>query len=156
MRGRLAALAGAFSCLTAAALAQDAADRDAKTVPRESVKSWITRIDGREWSVRTAAPSYDGDTGLFRLSTAYTLPRGRAAVGLFRNNLDRDPKGIDFSVHGITFAYGATNRLELFASGGLQHRLKVNYPTDPGYPNDYPFAGGESWATGFGDIKVGA
>jgi hypothetical protein len=119
------------------------------------VKSWTTTIDGREWSVRPAAPSYDGDTGLFRLSSAYTLPRGRLSVGVFRDNQDRDPKGVDLSVHGVNFAYGATSRLEVFGSVGLEHRLRVNDPTTSGYPNDVPFAGAEPWVTGFGDLKLG-
>ena len=48
--------------------------------------------------MRLATPSYEGDTGLFRLSSAYVLPKGKAAFSLFRDNYDRDPKGIDFSI----------------------------------------------------------
>ena len=50
--------------------------------------------------MRLATPSYEGDTGLFRLSSAYVLPKGKAAFSLFRDNYDRDPKGIDFSITG--------------------------------------------------------
>ena len=41
--------------------------------------------------------AYDGDTGLFHLSSAYTLPKGKLAISLFRDNLDRDPKDVDIS-----------------------------------------------------------
>jgi outer membrane protein OmpA-like peptidoglycan-associated protein len=130
------------------------------TVKPEDVKSWTMTVDDKEWSVHTATPSYDGDTGLFHLSSAYTLPKGKAAVSLFRDNIDRDPKKIDFSVHGLNVAYGATARLEIFGSIGLQNRLKVGAPSETGFYNDLPFAGTTStspgWQTGFGDFKLGA
>ena len=125
-----------------------------RTISKEEVKTWSITKDGREWSVRPAAPTYEGDTGLFHLSSAYGLPRRQLAFGVFRGNQDRDPKGVDFSVHGFTLAYGLSDRLELFASGGLQNRAKVNYASEPGFPNDYPFIA-QRWETGFGDVKLG-
>jgi len=127
-----------------------------KTVKPEDVKTWTQSIDGKDWSMRLATPSYEGDTGLFRLSSAYVLPKGKAAFSLFRDNYDRDPKGIDFSIHGLNAAYGVTDKLEIFGQIGIQNRLKVNYIFQPGFYNDLPFAGDESWQTGFGDIKLGA
>lgn len=44
-------------------------------------------------------------------------------VSLLRNNIDRDPKDVEFSVHGLTLAYGATSKLELFSSIGVQSRV---------------------------------
>jgi outer membrane protein OmpA-like peptidoglycan-associated protein len=139
--------------------AQSAPESDStggrKTVKKEDVKTWTTTIDGKEWSVRPATPSYDGDTGLFRLSSAYVLPKGKGAFSLFRDNMDRDPLGIDFSVHGVNAAYGATDKLELFGQIGLQNRTKANYFSEPGFFNDLPFVN-DRWQTGFGDIKLGA
>jgi outer membrane protein OmpA-like peptidoglycan-associated protein len=149
---------GGFLCLvTPAGLgAQEAEAGKMKTVTPEEVKTWTQSIDGKDWSMRLATPSYEGDTGLFRLSSAYVLPRGKAAFSLFRDNYDRDPKGIDFSIHGLNAAFGATDRLEIFGQIGIQNRLKVNYVFQPGFYNDLPFAGTDGWETGFGDIKVGA
>jgi outer membrane protein OmpA-like peptidoglycan-associated protein len=133
---------------------QDEGSKATKTVKKEDVKTWTETIDGKEWSMRLATPSYEGDTGLFRLSSAYVLPKGKAAFSLFRDNYDRDPKGIDFSIHGLNAAYAATDKLEIFGQVGLQNRTKVNYPAQLGYYNDLPFAI-DSWQTGFGDIKAG-
>jgi outer membrane protein OmpA-like peptidoglycan-associated protein len=135
--------------------AQDAGSKATKTVKKEDVKTWTETIDGKEWSMRLATPSYEGDTGLFRLSSAYVLPKGKAAFSLFRDNYDRDPKGIDFSIHGFNLTYGATDRLELFGQIGFQNRTKVNYISQPGFFNDLPLAGSDRWQTGFGDIKLG-
>ncbi len=154
------AVAGALA-LTVPALAQGTAGDDQQgTVKREEVKTWIETFDGREYSVHPATPSYAGDTGLFHLSSAYVLPKGQVSLSLFRDNLDRDPKDIDFSIHGITFAYGATPKLELFGSVGIQNRVRVAHAEIAGFFNDLPFAGNAAlsdprWQTGFGDIWVG-
>jgi outer membrane protein OmpA-like peptidoglycan-associated protein len=134
---------------------QDPEPKATKTVTKEEVKTWTETIDGKEWSMRLATPSYEGDTGLFRLSSAYVLPKGKAAFSLFRDNYDRDPKGIDFSIHGLNIAFGATDKLEIFGQIGVQNRTKVNYPAQVGYYNELPFAGPGSFETGFGDIKLG-
>ena len=126
--------------------AEEAEKKSAKTVKKEDVKTWTQTIDGKEWSMRLGTPSYEGDTGLFRLSSAYVLPKGKAAFSLFRDNYDRDPKGIDFSIHGLNVAWGATDKLEIFGQFGLQNRTKVNYIAQPGFYNDLPFAGGERLA----------
>ncbi len=139
-----AALAGADECKIAPA--------DAKT--------WISTIDGKDYEVRTATPTYEGDTGLFHLSSAYTLPKGKVSFSLFRDNLDRDPKDIDASIHGLSLGFGATSRLELFGNVGIQNRVAVRNLAQPGFVNDFPFAGTQAaspgWQTGFGDVKLGA
>jgi hypothetical protein len=145
--------------MAAPALAQGSGSTDSKgstkTVKREDVKTWTMTVDGKEWSVRPATPTYEGDTGLFRLASAYTLTKGKASFGLFRDNYDRDPKGVDFSIHGFNLAYGVTDKLEIFGNVGIQNRVRTSYAFEPGYPNDYPFVGSEHWQTGFGDVKLG-
>ena len=128
---------------------------DRPTVRREDVKTWVISIDGKDYEAHPATPAYDGSTGLFHLPSAYTLPKGRVSFSLFRDNLDRDPKDEDISIHGVTFAFGATSRLELAASFGLQNRLDADALLQPGYVNDYPFAA-TGWQTGGGDLKLGA
>ena len=135
----LLAMAGAGPVLAQASGASDSKGGP-KTIKKEDVKTWTMTVDGKEWSVRPAAPSYEGDTGLFRLSTAYTLPKGKFAFGLFRDNYDRDPKGIDFSIHGFNLAYGATDKLEIFGNLGVQNRVRLNSPADAGYYNELPGA----------------
>ena len=86
---------------------------DGKTVRREDVKTWVLTLDGKDHEAHPMTPAYDGSTGLFHLPSAYTLPKGRLSVSLFRDNLDRDPKDQDISIHGLTAAFGVTNRLSL-------------------------------------------
>ena len=116
----------ALVALALPAIGQDAAEAPENSVLREDVKTWTMDVEGQEYEARPATPSYKGDTGLYNLSSAYTLPKGKASVSFFRSNIDRDPKDIDFSVHGLTFAYGATSKLELFTSIGVQARLNVD------------------------------
>jgi flagellar motor protein MotB len=129
------------------------------TVKQEEVKTWTMRENDKDYEVRPATPGYEGDTGLFHMSTAYTLPKGKASVSLFRDNLDRDPKDIDWSIHGISAAYGVTSRLEIFGNMGIQNRVKTAALFQPGFFNELPLAGTQttnpSWQTGFGDIKLG-
>jgi outer membrane protein OmpA-like peptidoglycan-associated protein len=154
-RGTVLALAGLLG-LGGLAWAQDEASGETKTVTRDEVKSWIIEVDGREWSVRPAAPTAMGDTGLFRLvGSAYTLPKGYFSLGYSFDNMDRDPKGTDFAVHGVTFGYGVSNRAEVFGAVGIQNRTKAHYLAELGGPNEYPFPD-RGWETGFGDVFLGA
>lgn len=149
--------AGLLLALSGAARAQEASQC---TVEPEAVKTWKLTDAGKDWEARPATPSYLGDTGLFHLPSAYTLPKGKASFSFFRDNLDRDPRDVDFSIHGISIGFGATDRLELFANIGLQDRINTDAPTQAGYPNDYPFAGTQltepGWQTGVGDVNLGA
>jgi outer membrane protein OmpA-like peptidoglycan-associated protein len=152
--GGLLALAGALS-------AQEADESGAKcTVQPGDVKTWTMDVEGKEWSVRTAAPSYAGDTGLFHLSSAYTLPKGKVSASYFYDNLDRDPKDVDVGIHGINIGFGATSKLEVFGQIGIQNRVNVDAGFQAGYVDEYPFAGTSAtspgWQTGFGDVWVGA
>jgi len=147
--------------LTTAAWAQDAPPAgEGCQVKKEEVKTWTMDIEGKEYQVHPATPAYDGSTGLFHMPSAYTLPKGKVSVSLFRDNLDRDPKDVDISVHGLNVGFGATSKLEIFGSIGLQNRVDTDAIFQPGFVNDYPFAGTASsspgWQTGFGDVKLGA
>ena len=145
----------ALLALTAPVWAEDAASDGACTVKKEDVKTWIRTIEGKEYQVRPATPAYDGDTGLFHLSSAYTLPKGGFSFSIFRDNLDRDPKDQDISTHGVTIGYGATDKLEIFGSIGIQNRVNADALFQPGFFNDNPFVS-TGWESGFGDVKLGA
>jgi outer membrane protein OmpA-like peptidoglycan-associated protein len=127
---------------------------DECTVTPGSVKTWSIMIDGKEYEAHPATPSYEGTTGLFHLPSAYTLPKKRISVSLFRNNLDRDPKDEDISIHGVTLGVGATDRLELFGTFGIQNRVDADALTQPGFVNDFPYVS-TAWQTGGGDLKLG-
>ena len=132
----------------------DDGDVHMHTVERDDVKTWTMEIDGREWEAHPATPSYEGTTGLFHMPTAYTLPKGRFSFSLFRDNLDRDPKDEDISIHGLSLGYGLTSRFEIYGNVGLQNRLDADALFQPGYVNDYPFVS-TPWETGRGDVKLG-
>src|SRR5262245_24924022 len=164
MRLRLTAwLLGGLLALTSPGLAAEAAggnsDERVCTVKPEEVHTWTMTVDGKDWEVHPATPAYEGETGLFHMSTAYTLPKGKASFSLFRDNLDRDPKDEDISIHGLSLGYGATSRLEIFGNIGLQNRVNVDHREQAGFVNDFPFAGTQtvapSWQTGVGDVKLG-
>ncbi|HEV8269269.1 MAG TPA: OmpA family protein [Thermoanaerobaculia bacterium] len=72
------------------------------------------------------APSLTGESGLFELTNADTLPSGRFSLGLYYSVWDRTaapslvtPEGVDDPLRygtsklGLTVGYGATNNLEL-------------------------------------------
>src|SRR6185503_506735 len=124
------------------------------TITKEEVKTWTMEIEGKEYEVHPATPNYEGTTGLFHMPSAYTLPKGKTSGQLFRDNLDRDPKDEDISIHGLSLGYGITNKLELFGNVGLQNRLDADALFQPGRVNDFPFVN-TPWETGMGDIKLG-
>ena len=101
------------------------------TAEKGDVKTWTMEVDGREWEVHPATPSYEGTTGLFHMPTAYTLPKGRFSFQLFRDNLDRDPKDEDISIHGLSLGFGLSNRVEIFGNIGLQNRLDADACSSP-------------------------
>ena len=121
---------------------------------RANVKTWVITVDGREWEAHPATPAYDGTTGLFHMPTAYTLPKGKFSFQLFRDNLDRDPKDEDISIHGVSLGFGLTDRFEIYGNFGLQNRIDADALFQPGRVNDYPFVS-TPWETGRGDMKLG-
>jgi len=148
--GGVIALAG--TAWTAPLFAADEAEKDA--VKKEDVKTWIRTFDGKEWEVHPGTPTYEGTTGLFHMPSAYTLPRHGVGVSLFRDNLDRDPKDQDISIHGLSLGFGVTSKLEVFGNIGLQNRVDADALSQTGYVNDYPFVA-TPWETGVGDVKLG-
>jgi outer membrane protein OmpA-like peptidoglycan-associated protein len=132
----------------------DDGDMHMHTVEKGDVKTWTLEIDGREWEAHPATPTYEGTTGLFHMPTAYTLPKGRFSFSLFRDNLDRDPKDEDISIHGLSLGFGLTSRVELYGNIGLQNRIDADALFQPGFVNDYPFVS-TPWETGRGDVKLG-
>ena len=108
-------------------------------------------------TTRPATTSVFGDTGLWFVPTGEVLPKGRWSVSGYRINWDREESAADVSNFRVTFGYGVSDRVELFGNADLQRRIDAD--TRPvranGTPMDDPNVF-QPWATGFGDIRIGA
>jgi Putative MetA-pathway of phenol degradation len=107
-------------------------------------------------AVRPASSTAVGDTGIWYVPIAETLPKGKVSFGASMVNLDRSEAYSDIADYSGLFAYGVTNRLELF--GGLAFQRRIDGDRVPllgaGQPMDYPI--NRSWSTGVGDLNLGA
>ncbi|HUQ02916.1 MAG TPA: hypothetical protein VM261_10495 [Kofleriaceae bacterium] len=65
---------------------------------------------------RPALPTFYGDTGLWFVPTAETMPAGRFSFSLFRANFDRRQGLTDVNQIGFTGAVALGSRAELFGS----------------------------------------
>jgi outer membrane protein OmpA-like peptidoglycan-associated protein len=124
------------------------------TVRREDVKTWTITVDSDEYEAHPATPAYEGETGLFHMATAYTMPKGKVSFSLFRDNVDRDPKDLDASTHGVSLGFAISNRVEIHGNFGIQQRNDTDALFQAGYPNEFPFVS-TPWQTGAGDLKLG-
>src|SRR4029450_11279717 len=108
--------------------------------------------------VRPATTTTFGDTGLWYVPTGEVLPKGRWSFSGYRTNEDRFESYSDISNFRGTFAFGATDRLEVFGNVDFQRRIDADFRPSPrgnGTPMDNPRIF-QQWGTGFGDIRVGA
>jgi outer membrane protein OmpA-like peptidoglycan-associated protein len=105
---------------------------------------------------RPATTTTIGDTGLWFVPLGEVLPRGRWSASAYRVNWDRTEAFSDISDFRGTFAFGATDRLEIFGGLTVQRRIDADFrpPRAIGTPMDYPTIV-EGWQTGFGDIILG-
>ena len=95
---------------------------------------------------RPALPTYYGDTGLWFVSTAETLPAGRWSFSAFRANFDRRQGLTDIAQFGVTGAAALGNRVELF---GSWRAVRIDRDVRPffvtsdrqygGVANEYPY-----------------
>jgi len=111
---------------------------------------------------RGALPTVLGDTGLWFVPTAETLPAGKYSFSLFRANYDRAQGLTDVNKFGLTAARGIGNRAEVFASWNvvrLHRDLQPTFvPSDVfygGVENDFPFVRQRWSKTLGGPLTVG-
>jgi len=106
---------------------------------------------------RPATTTTIGDTGLWFTPTAEVLPKGRFSVSAYRVNFDRTEAFMDVSDFRGMFAFGASDRLEVFGGLAVQRRIDADRRPvrEGGTPVDYPNIS-EGWTTGVGDVIVGA
>ena len=103
---------------------------------------------------RPALPTFFGDTGLWFVPSSETLPAGKVSGSAFRANFDRPQGLLDVSDQGFTLGYGATSRVELFASlSSVRLKRTVRNPTFNansysygGADTDYPYVN-RGWST---------
>lgn len=110
-------------------------------------------------------PNAHGTTGLFVVPRASTLQPGAFSIGAYYRTLAREEGGTNVEDGGIVgaFAFGATERLEIFASFQprvgirrdfiLEEKLGVPKPLAPRL-NDHPFAATD-WTDSVGDLRAG-
>jgi hypothetical protein len=95
---------------------------------------------------RPATPTFFGDTGLWFVPTAETLPGGRMSFSVYRANYDRRQGLTDVNQFGLTAAVGIGDRVELFGSWRLVRLDRdvrpVFVPSEPefgGVSQEYPY-----------------
>jgi outer membrane protein OmpA-like peptidoglycan-associated protein len=111
---------------------------------------------------RSAAPTFQGDTGLWFVPLGEVLPASRWSASAYYTNFDRQEGFTDIGSFPITFGYGIGGRAELFAALSVVTRIDrdirpVFVPgNDAGGPaNDYPLVK-QGWSgTTFGDLYAG-
>jgi len=111
---------------------------------------------------RPALPTIYGDTGIWFVPTAETLPAGKWSASLFRANFDRKQGLTDVNSIGVTGAIGIANRFEVFGSWRLVRLDRDVVPVFPGdsslggVVHDYPYVR-EGWTGNLGGpLTLGA
>ncbi len=104
---------------------------------------------------RPATNTVFGDTGIWFVPTGETIPKGKWSGGIQLVNFDRSEGFSDITDIGGMFAFGATDRVEIFGTFGMR---RIDADLVPiarnGQPQDYLITQG--WSTGIGDAWVGA
>jgi peptidoglycan-associated lipoprotein len=104
---------------------------------------------------RPASNTVVGDTGLWFVPTGETNAKGKWSGSIGLVNFDRSEGFSDITDIGGMFAFGATDRIELFGTM-VYRRLDADLVpvARNGQPQDYLIVKG--WTTGIGDLQVGA
>ena len=138
----------ALSVLTivAAAAGQTPAAQGTTTTTTQTAVTQDEIVLQGETTPRPALPTIYGDTGLWKVSTAETLPAGRWSLSAFRANWDRRQGLTDVSLIGLTGAYGIGGRFEVFGSWRtvrLDRDVRPTFvPTEPvfgGVSQEFPY-----------------
>jgi peptidoglycan-associated lipoprotein len=95
---------------------------------------------------RPALPTFYGDTGLWFVPTAETMPGGRWSFSAFRANFDRRQGLTDVNQIGLTGAFAPTDRFELFGSWrvvrldrDVRPTVVPGEPTFGGVSQEFPY-----------------
>ena len=137
-----------FCCgllLTAIGAVPAAAQNTTQTTSQTAITQDEIVLQG-DTTPRPALPTIKGDTGIWFVPTAETLPSGRWSFSVFRANFDRRQGLTDVNQIGLTGAVGLGDRFELFGSWRtvrLDRDVRpVFVPTEPqfgGVSQEYPY-----------------
>ena len=156
-------LVSALTVVPAAAQAQQGGGTKSTTTTTTSgpvVTSDEVVLEG-DSNPRPALPTINGDTGLWYVPTAETLPAKKWSASVFRANYATAQGLTDVSQIGVTGAYGIGNRFELFGSWhsvrydrDLRPLFDPNNPKFGGVTSDFPFVR-SGWSNLGGPLIVG-
>jgi len=155
-------LVSALAVMPAAAQAQQGGGKSTTTTTTSGpvVTSDEIVLEG-DANPRPALPTINGDTGLWYVPTAETLPAKKWSASLFRANYATAQGLTDVSQIGVTGAYGIGNRFELFGSWhwvrydrDLRPLFDPSNPKFGGVTSDFPFVR-SGWTTDGGPLIVG-
>ena len=118
------------------------------------VLSLALSVSARAQDSRPGGNTVSGDTGLWFVPTGETLPKGKWSGGVQLVNFDRSEGFSDITDIGGMFAFGATDRIEVFGAFGARRIDADLVPVARnGQPQDYLI--NQGWSTGIGDFWVG-
>ena len=119
------------------------------------VLSLVCAFPAYAQDARPTGNTVSGDTGIWFVPQGETLPKGRWSVMFSRVNEDRSEGFSDISDINGMFAFGATDRIEIFGTLGARRIDADLVPVARnGQPQDYLINNG--WSSGFGDVWLGA
>jgi peptidoglycan-associated lipoprotein len=134
------------SLLAALVAAPAAAQAPAQTTTSTTAVTQDEIVLQGDTTPRPALPTFYGDTGLWFVPTAETMPAGRMSFSVFRANFDRRQGLTDVSLIGVTGAVALGDRFELFGSWRLSRFDRdvrpVFVPSEPefgGVSQEYPY-----------------
>jgi peptidoglycan-associated lipoprotein len=134
------------SLLAALTAAPAAAQAPAQTTTSSTAVTQDEIVLQGDTTPRPALPTFYGDTGLWFVPTAETMPAGRLSFSVFRANFDRRQGLTDVSLIGVTGAVALGDRFELFGSWRLSRFDRdvrpVFIPSEPefgGVSQEYPY-----------------
>lgn len=132
--------------LTAAGVVPAAAQAPTTTTTSQTAVTQDETVLQGDATPRPGLPTIYGDTGLWFVSTAETLPARRWSFSVYRSNSDRREGLTDVNYIGVTGAWGITDRAEVFATWRtvrLDRDVRpVFVPGDPqfgGVSHEFPF-----------------
>src|SRR5215510_10653742 len=117
--------------------------------------SFAFTLSAQAQDSRPGSNTIFGDTGIWFVPTGETVPKGKWSGGVQLVNSDRSEGFSDISDIGGMFAFGATDKIELF--GTLSYR-RIDADLVPVARNAQPqdYLVNKGWSTGIGDMWVGA
>jgi len=135
-------LVAAFAAVPAAAQAPAAGGQATTTTTTSGpvVTSDEIVLEG-DTTPRPSLPTINGDTGLWFVPTAETMPAGKWSFSVFRANFDRRQGLTDVNKIGLTGAVALGDRVELFASWGV---IRLDRDVQPTFIPAEPTFGGVS------------